>query len=89
MKNKEERYSRINKEERYSRDWHVDYSSPTLTRKNAIVEYIDYLVPATQLKGPKGDADMQAVKRDELRHLHFNLALLLAFIHFPLVPLAE
>jgi len=33
-------------------------------RKNAIVEYIDYQIPVTQLKGPKGNGDMQAVKRD-------------------------
>jgi len=30
------------------------------TRKNAIVEYHDYQIPFTQLKGPKGDGDMQA-----------------------------
>jgi len=34
------------------------------TRKNAIVEYLDYQIPVTQLKGPKGSGDMQAVKRD-------------------------
>jgi len=34
------------------------------TRKNAIVEYLDYQIPVTQLKGLKGNADMQAVKRD-------------------------
>jgi len=28
-------------------------------RKNVIVEYLDY-----QLKGPKGNGDMQAAKRD-------------------------
>jgi len=33
-------------------------------RKNAIVEYLDYQIPATQLKGPKGNGDMQAAKRD-------------------------
>jgi len=33
------------------------------TRKNAIVEYLDYQIPVTQLKGPKGNADMQAAKR--------------------------
>jgi len=32
-------------------------------RKNAIVEYLDYQVPVTQLKGPKGNGDMQAAKR--------------------------
>jgi len=34
------------------------------TRKNAIVEYHDYQIPVTQLKGPKGNGDMQAAKRD-------------------------
>jgi len=34
------------------------------TRKNAIVEYPDYQIPVTQLKGPKGNGDMQAAKRD-------------------------
>jgi len=34
------------------------------TRKNAIVEYLDYQIPLTQLKGPKGNGDMQAAKRD-------------------------
>jgi len=34
------------------------------TRKNAIVEYLDYQIPVTQLKGPKGNGDMQAAKRD-------------------------
>jgi len=32
------------------------------TRKNAIVEYLDYQIPDTQLKGPKGNGDMQAAK---------------------------
>jgi len=36
----------------------------SLTRKNAIVEYLDYQIPVTQLKGPKGNWDMQAAKRD-------------------------
>jgi len=31
------------------------------TRKNAIVEYIDYQIPVTQLKG---NGDMQAAKQD-------------------------
>jgi len=31
------------------------------TRENAVVEYIDYQIPVTQLKGPKGNLDMQAV----------------------------
>jgi len=43
-------------------------SRPTLhykTRKNAIVEYLDYQIPVTQLsQGPKGNGDMQAAKRD-------------------------
>jgi len=34
------------------------------TRKNAKVEYLDYQIPVTQLKGPKGNGDMQAAKRD-------------------------
>jgi len=34
------------------------------TRKNAIVEYLDYQIPVTQLKGPKGNGGMQAAKRD-------------------------
>jgi len=34
------------------------------TRKNAIVEYLDYQIPVTQLKGPKGNGDMQAANRD-------------------------
>jgi len=31
--------------------------------KNAIVEYLDYQIPGTQLKGPKGKRDMQAANR--------------------------
>jgi len=34
------------------------------TRKNAIVEYLDYQIPVTQLIRPKGNGDMQAEKRD-------------------------
>jgi len=34
------------------------------TRKNAIVEYLDYQIPVTQLKGPEGNGDMEAAKRD-------------------------
>jgi len=34
------------------------------TWKNAIVEYLDYQIPVTQLKGPKGDGDMRAAKRN-------------------------
>jgi len=33
-------------------------------RKNAIVEYLDYQIPFTQLMGPKGNGDMQAARRD-------------------------
>jgi len=35
-----------------------------ITRKNAIVEYLDYQIPVTKLKGPKGDGDIQAAKWD-------------------------
>jgi len=34
------------------------------TRENAIVEYLDYQIPVTQLNEPKEYGDMQAVKRD-------------------------
>jgi len=34
------------------------------TRKNAIVKYLDYQIPVTHLKGPKGNRDMQAANRD-------------------------
>jgi len=34
------------------------------TRKDAIVEYLDHQIPVTQLKGPKGNGDMQAGKRE-------------------------
>jgi len=34
------------------------------TRKNAVVEYLDCQIPVTQLKGQKGNGDMQAAKRD-------------------------
>jgi len=33
-------------------------------RKGALVEYLIYQIPVTQLKGPKGNGDMQAAKRD-------------------------
>jgi len=36
----------------------------TKTRKNATVEYLVYQIPFTQLKGEKGNGDMQAAKRD-------------------------
>jgi len=35
-----------------------------ITRKNAIVDYLDYQIPVTQLMGPKENGDMQAAKRD-------------------------
>jgi len=28
--------------------------------ENAIVEYLDYQIPVTQIMGPKGNGDMQA-----------------------------
>jgi len=31
---------------------------------NARVEYFDYQVPGTPLRGPKGDVEMQAANRD-------------------------
>jgi len=34
------------------------------TRKNAVVEYLDYQIPVTQLKGQKENGDMQAAKPD-------------------------
>jgi len=34
------------------------------TRKNALVECLNYQIPVTQLKGAKGNGDMQAAKRD-------------------------
>jgi len=34
------------------------------TRKNDIVDNLDYQVPATQLMGPKRNGDMQAAKRE-------------------------
>jgi len=59
IKNKEERYSRVprlsdtkfkiimkNKEERYSRVPRL--SDTRKTRKNAIVEYLDYQIPVKQ-----------------------------------------
>jgi len=39
------------------------------SKKNAIVEYLDYQIPVRQLMGPKGIGDMQAAKRDKMRHL--------------------
>jgi len=40
------------------------YTIQTTTRKIAIVEYLDYKIPVTQLKGPKGNLDMKVAKRD-------------------------
>jgi len=34
------------------------------TRKNALVEYLDYQIPVTQLKGQKENGDMEAADRD-------------------------
>jgi len=47
-----------------------------ITRKNAIVEYLGYQKPVTQLNGdmqaakpgPKGNGDMQAAKPLKMRH---------------------
>jgi len=40
------------------------YNDRQLTRKNALVEYLNYQIPVNQLKGPKGNGDMQAANRD-------------------------
>jgi len=32
--------------------------------ESAIVEFLDYQIPVTQLKGLTGNGDMQGVKRD-------------------------
>jgi len=32
-------------------------------REIAIIEYLDYQIPVTQLKGSKGNGDMQAFKQ--------------------------
>jgi len=42
--------------------WHEDL------KKNAIVEYLDYQIPVPQQKGQKGNRDMQAEKKDSMRH---------------------
>jgi len=42
----------------------LGYCNLIKTRKNAKVECLDYQIPVTQLKGPKGNEDMQAAKRD-------------------------
>jgi len=41
-----------------------DLMTAKLTKKNAIVEDLDYQIPITQLMGPKRNGDMQAAKRD-------------------------
>jgi len=33
------------------------------TRENAIIEYLDYQIPVTQLREPKRDGKMQALTR--------------------------
>jgi len=33
-------------------------------RKTAIVEYLDYQIPITQLKGPNGNGNMKVAKRN-------------------------
>jgi len=43
---------------------YLDYQIPVITRENAIVEYLDYQIPDNLLKGPKGNGNMQAAKRD-------------------------
>jgi len=43
---------------------HIKFKNHKKTRKNAVVEYLDYLIPVTQLKGQKGNGDMKAAKRD-------------------------
>jgi len=35
-----------------------------IPRKNALVKYLDYQIPVSQLKGTKGNVDMQAARRD-------------------------
>jgi len=42
----------------------IDPINENKTRKNDIVEYLDYQIPVTQLKGPKKNGDMKAAKRD-------------------------
>jgi len=39
-----------------------------ITRKKAIGEYLDYQIPVSQLN-PKGNGDMQAARRNKMRHL--------------------
>jgi len=33
------------------------------SKPNKEVEYLDYLIPVTQVKGPKGNGDMQAANK--------------------------
>jgi len=42
----------------------ISIDSHNKTRENAVVEYLDYQIPVTQIKGPKGNGDMQAARRD-------------------------
>jgi len=48
----------------YSMVFGLAMSVCTSVRMNAIVEYLDYQIPVTQLMGAKGNGDMQAAKRD-------------------------
>jgi len=41
-----------------------DSSVSDRARKNAKFEYLDYQIPVTQFKGPKGNGDMEAARRD-------------------------
>jgi len=43
---------------------HFQYLLKTKTRKNAIVKYLDYQIPVTQLKEQKGNGNTQAATRD-------------------------
>jgi len=36
---------------------------------NPIAKCLDYQIPVTRQKGPNGDGDIQAVRRDLMRHL--------------------
>jgi len=49
---------------------YLDYQISVIkARKNAIVEYLDYQIPGTELKGPKGNGDMQEQSEVEMRNL--------------------
>jgi len=39
------------------------------TKKNAIVEYLDYQIPVTQQKEPKENGDIQTASEVKMRHL--------------------